>query len=459
VLISNEEDINPENSEQNNKSPEINISKQDDIVPLNQNKSYSLIKDVNYPRRINDFEYKAGRRTYLKRNDNFLKEIVQRNIKRNTVDGSYFKWKISMRDLYKKYSLNLTKEEILNLPIKDIKGKKHTKCISAVVINDTIENTSVLENLGLNTLNTIENFNYNCDSHRTVPANNNTDRIKLTIENETEFKNNFMKNISFFSKKNGNNPKQRNKKKLFQDTYSTFNNTSNLTPSKGFNVSTNQVIKNEKHLRISSMPFIEKSCLTSVREEVVTDAISKSAKKKRNKTKELHNMTFTKSKNFLNKSINNQYNTDIKVKKTINSSLSISPRKTKKSETKSPHKLLSAEKTTPSSPRKKLITFNRVASKPSFKNYTGPIDISCCISVEPNILLTKIGVILKKNKLVYFNSFKKYQCNKNGIKFLIEVMTLRESNISYIKLKKSQGSNLEYNQMISKLLKEFRNFK
>jgi hypothetical protein len=364
-----------------------------------------------------------------------------------------------LRVLYEKYSINLTKEEIPNLPIKDINGKRHTKCVSAVVVNDTMENTSVLENLRLNTLNTIENFNYNCDSHRTEPVYHNTDRIKLTFENEAEFKNNFMKNISIFSKKNGSNPKQRNKKKLFQDTYSSFNNTSNLTPNKGFNVSTNQVIKNEKHLRISSMPFIEKSCLTSVREEVVTEAVSKSAKKKRNKTKELHNMTFTKSKNFLNKSINNQYNTDIKVKKTINSSLSKSPRKTRKSDTKSPNKVSSVEKTTPSSPRKKLISFNRVASKPSFKNYTGPIDISCCISVEPNVILTKIGVILKKNKFVYFNSFKKYQCNKNGIKFLIEVMTLRDSNISYIKLKKSQGSNLEYNQMISKLLKEFRHFK
>ena len=107
------------------------------------------------------------------------------------------------------------------------------------------------------------------------------------------------------------------------------------------------------------------------------------------------------------------------------------------------------------SPSKKEIVLP--VNKLSFKQYAGPLDISCCVATEPDKLLQKLILTLKKNKIINYNYLKKLQCRKDGIKFLIEVLTLKETKLSYLKMNKTQGSIFEYNQIIAKLLKEVKN--
>jgi hypothetical protein len=87
------------------------------------------------------------------------------------------------------------------------------------------------------------------------------------------------------------------------------------------------------------------------------------------------------------------------------------------------------------------------------KSYNGPIDISCCLSVEPFNLSCKIVNTLKKMRIIYVQkNILNWRCHKEGLHFGIEIFPMKEIGISYLKLKRLQGTFSEYNQTISKIL-------
>jgi len=87
------------------------------------------------------------------------------------------------------------------------------------------------------------------------------------------------------------------------------------------------------------------------------------------------------------------------------------------------------------------------------KSYNGPIDISCCLVIEPFNLSCKVVNTLKKMRIIYVQkNILNWRCHKEGLHFGIEIFPMKEIGISYLKLKRLQGTFSEYNQTISKLL-------
>ena len=280
------------------------------------------------------------------------------------------------------------------------------------------------ELLTLNTEEKIDIGKYGLKTSADIKENNSTLNIK--------------RKISFITKKNVIFNQKNNKKK---DVSNIFNKKINHSP-----------IKTNKHCRVTSLPNLDRTIKSSLIR--IEEHNNKQIKSKQNL------LTST-----LNRKINQSINKEIKETKGIlkiqlKSSLSMlktyKTSKTPENKKKSPSKKQSIEKSKFISPSKRDLNLKIKSGKPYFKIYLGPIDLSCCFILDPETLIRKLTLFLKKSKIIFYTSFKKLYCSKNEIKFCLDVQVINYSTMSYLKIKKMQGCIFEYNLLISKLIKELR---
>ena len=108
-----------------------------------------------------------------------------------------------------------------------------------------------------------------------------------------------------------------------------------------------------------------------------------------------------------------------------------------------------------------LVITERTSLNVDQKNYyNGPIDISCCIPIEPFKLLCKVLNVLKKIRINFVQkSNLNISCRKEGVYFSLDILTLRETGVSYLRLKRTQGEYSEYKQTVTKFLSYLLSFK
>jgi len=90
------------------------------------------------------------------------------------------------------------------------------------------------------------------------------------------------------------------------------------------------------------------------------------------------------------------------------------------------------------------------------KSYTGPFDVCCSTNKDPNILREELQKIIINSKITckpQVGSNYKFKCQKNGIKFEIDIYKLAEMESFYtLKFKKVEGSNLVYREICKKIV-------
>jgi len=88
------------------------------------------------------------------------------------------------------------------------------------------------------------------------------------------------------------------------------------------------------------------------------------------------------------------------------------------------------------------------------KNFNnGPIDISCCVAADPSTIANKIHAIAKKHRLILVqkNSFN-MTCHRGALHLSLEILLLKDTGLTYMKMKRKQGTFSEYNSLSAKII-------
>jgi len=85
--------------------------------------------------------------------------------------------------------------------------------------------------------------------------------------------------------------------------------------------------------------------------------------------------------------------------------------------------------------------------------YNGPMDISCCVALDPSLVANKMQAIAKKHRLILVqkNSFN-MTCHREGLHFSLEILLLKDTGLTYMKMKRKQGTFSEYNSITTKII-------
>jgi len=252
------------------------------------------------------------------------------------------------------------------------------------------------------------------------------------------------------------------KKKIIHNRITSLPNlteTSKATKTINFDTSNK---KPKFHLKIKNDSFSKKKDANNSRVQTNTNksyACETLETSKRTPTKSSMKNLNTKSRNMTNKSsksalekLDTEVITPMKTKSPIlNETIAPSKSPILNKRIKSPQpKSFSTDKK--AKKEKETASVNLTKSKPSLKSYVGPIDLSCCVAQDSEKLSENIGNILKKNRVIFQKGLKKFQCTKDNLKFIIEVLLLKDTKLSYMKMNMLQGPQFEYNQLISKII-------
>ena len=450
-----------------NKDDKSSISQEK--VMLNTKIKISKKEELNEEKEIPHIN---GRKTVFKRTDQFRKSFFSkvRNIsfinsgdKNQSLHEIFQRFSIQSKFEKSRFNNNLQNKEIINSSMRNLSQD----CKYSSNYKDV--NTS--EKLSFNTYENIKNNTLDTTTRREYKdlftLNSEEKILKDKIYVKTNgYKNNsrvnIHKNVSNFSHKNRLINTKFNTKNLKSEDLSKKPKIS----QKYLNYLSERNIKNKiVHNRVISLPNLEKKNVVNFSQDKRKNQESKS-----NKIINISKLHFITSINTNNNrknqfdSENNQINFSSKKEK--NSSLIKikkitiqSPNKTK-SMILSPTKKQSLEKSMKVSPSKRdeIIKAAKI-SKSSYKFFIGAIDLSCCFAIDPDTLLLKLKIILKKNIIIYQNSLSKITCSKKSLKFLIDIKLLKDSTVSYLNMKMLKGSIIDYNFVVSKILKEIKIFK